>query len=276
MAITRCLGMDKFIKQSTLSEIFLTEYQLVADFPHKEEEYFKHAISAFNLMQSFFITTKYDGWLFTAFLAHVKKHYLLAFLSIMRLHHVQTMMNFRQVLESGVNAGYAIVNPVVQEFSTTSPEGLLETPKRLQLKRYEWLEQNYPNASQSIVAIKKQMQFSAHSNIVDAHRNFEFQTMDKSTILNMPYFDKYNEFQVITDFWLMGNITIGLLNMFYEINHNNNVLEFSSNFLSRLQSLQEMNDRIKDSLKQTEKFKRADKKAKEKEERLRAEAEQRK
>jgi len=219
-------------------------------------------------MQSFMVATKDKGWLFAAFLSQVKKHYLLALLSAMRFHHVQTAMNFRQVLESGVNAGYALANPRSEDFTVTSPEGLLETPKRLQTKRYKWLEQNYPAASKSIASLKKAIQSSAHSNIVDAHRNFEYTHQDKSVLLNMPFFDQYNEFQMITDFWLTENIAIGLLDMFYGINKDYKVLTFSSDFVPKLLELQEINNRIKAKVMDSEKFQRADRRAKAKEERL--------
>lgn len=255
------------LKQSTLSEIFLTEYELAANSPHKDEEYFKHAINAFSFMQSFLVTTKDRGWLFAAFLSQVKKHYLLALLSAMRLHHVQAAMSFRQVLESGVNAGYALANPTPEDFTMTSPEGLLETPKRLQTKRYKWLEQNYPNASKSIASLKKAIQSSAHSNIVDAHRNFEYTHQDKSVLLKMPFFDQYNKFQVITDFWLTGNIAIVLLDMFYGINKDCKVLTFSSDFVPKLLELQEINNRVKAKVMNSEKFQRADRRSKAKEKR---------
>lgn len=256
------------LKQSTLSEIFLTEYELVAKSPHKDEEYFKHALAAFSFMQSFLITTKDEGWLFAAFLSQVKKHYLLAFLSIMRLHHVQATMNFRQVLESGVNAGYAMANPVPEDFSTTSPEGILVTSKKLQNKRYEWLEGKYPAASQGVVSMKKAIQSSAHSNIVDAYRNFEYTHQGKSVQINMPFFDQYNEFQVTTDFWLIGNIAIGLLDMFYGINQDCDVLTLSIDFVPRLLELQEVDNQIKAKIMATEKFKRANSRAKTKEARV--------
>lgn len=256
------------LKQSTLSEIFLTEYELAAKSPHKDEEYFKHALAAFSFMQSFLITTKDEGWLFAAFLSQVKKHYLLALLSAMRLHHVQAVMNFRQVLESGVNAGYAMVNPVPEDFSTTSPEGLLVATKKLQNKRYKWLEEKYPTSSQSIVSLKKAIQSSTHSNIVDAHRNFEYTHQGKAVQINMPFFDQYNDFQVTTDFWLIGNVTIGLLDMFYGINQDCGVLTLSTDFVPRLLELQEVNNQIKAKIVATEKFQRADGRAKAKEARV--------
>src|SRR6516164_11309174 len=53
-----------------------------------------------------------SGWaksrlsmMFARFFSLLKKHHMLALLSALRLHKVQTMINLRQVLEAGINAG---------------------------------------------------------------------------------------------------------------------------------------------------------------------------
>lgn len=245
-------------QQTTLSEILLEEHQLVANFPHKDEDYFKHAIEALNFFQSFFVGMKHDGWLFAAFLSQVRKHHLLALLSVMRKHHVQAMMNLRQVLESGVNAGYALANPNTDDFAVKTATGLLTTSSKLQKKRYDWIEENYSVASKQIKVLKKSIQHSTHSNIVDAHRNFKFISQDKSAFLDMPFFDQGNEFQLVTDFWLTANIVIGLTDMFYGINQDCKVLKLADDFQPRLLKLQKNNDKIKARVMETDAFKRAD------------------
>ena len=60
---------------------------------------------------------------------------MLGFLSALRLHHVQTMMNLRQVLEAGSAAAYAIANPKIEDFVDTDDFGIMDPSKELTSKR---------------------------------------------------------------------------------------------------------------------------------------------
>lgn len=60
-----------------------------------------------------------DRDLFAIFLSHIQKHLTLALFSALRLHHVQAMMNLRQVLEAGACAAYAIANQNHADFANT-------------------------------------------------------------------------------------------------------------------------------------------------------------
>ena len=63
---------------------------------------------------------------------------MLAFLSALRLHHVQAMMNLRQVLEAGAAAAYCIANPKVEDFVDIDEFGIMDPSKELTNKRYRW------------------------------------------------------------------------------------------------------------------------------------------
>lgn len=248
--------------QSNLSEIIKTEYRLLDEAPQKYGDFFNHAVDSFSLLQTFVVTIKNEGWLFVAFLSQLKKHHLLALLSSVRRHHVQFVMNLRQVIESGTNAAYALGNPNPDDFALPTPEGILEIPEKLKKKRYEWLEKNYSKGSAAIVSMKKLMQLPSHSNILDAHRTFKFETKDKTAQLKTPFFDFENNYQTKSDLWSLANMAMGLMDLFYGINLKYQLVTFSSNFVQELQSLEKENRRLKEIIMNTPKFKRADKIAK--------------
>jgi hypothetical protein len=64
--------------------------------------------------------------MFARFFSLLKKHHMLALLSALRLHKVQTMINLRQVLEAGAAAAFAIANPETEHFATTDGQGFID------------------------------------------------------------------------------------------------------------------------------------------------------
>jgi len=256
------------LKQSNLSEIIRTEHELLEEAPKKYGEFFSHAIESYKLLQSFVITIKDEGWLFVAFLSHLKKHHLLGLLSTVRRHHVQFVMNLRQVIESGTNASYALGNPKPEDFALSTPEGILEIPEKLKKKRYKWLEKNYPKGSKAIKSMKKLMQKPSHSNIIDAHRTFKYEVKNKAAQLKTPFFDFQNDFQVKSNLWSLANMAMGLMDLFYGINLKYKIITFSPNFIKDLQLLEKENKRLKKIIMDIPRFKRADKIAKSRQRRI--------
>jgi len=259
------------LKQSNLTEIVKTEQELLEKAPSQYGEFFAHAIESYKLLQSFVRTIKDEGWLFVAFFAHIKKHSLLALLSTVRLHHVQAVMNLRQVLESGANAAYALGNPNSDDFARVTKEGIINLPKNLKNIRYKWLNDNYPKGSNAIKTMKKALQIYSHSNIVDVHRTFKYEENDGIAQLATTYFDFENDFQTKSNLWSIANIYMGLMDLFYGINLKAKVITFSPDLVERLQEIDRENKRLKKILMGTTNFKRADKIAKSREERLKKE-----
>jgi hypothetical protein len=247
------------IKQSNLTEIIQSEHDLLVKAPETYGEFFAHSLESYKLLQSFVLKIKDEGWLFVAFLSHLKKHHLLGLLSTVRGHHVQFVMNLRQVIESGTNASYALGNPKPEDFALSTPEGILEIPEKLRKKRYKWLEKNYPKGSRAIESMKKLMQKPSHSNIIDAHRTFKYEMKNKTTQLKTPFFDFQNDFQVKSNLWSLANMAMGLMDLFYGINLKYKIITFSPNFIKDLQLLEKENKKLKKIIMDTPKFKRADK-----------------
>jgi hypothetical protein len=212
-----------------------------------------------SLFQKLIVKAKPEALFFLIFLSQIRKHHMLAILSAARLHHVQMVMNLRQVLEAGATAAYAIGNPRTEDYAKSTELGLLEVPEELSKKRYKWLEEKYPNGSEVIKRLKKQIQQSSHSNIVDAYRSFKIKDTQKLLEIQTPFFDLRNDFQIKSDFWVIGNVAMGLTDLFYGVNKDYNVLTFADDFVTRLKLFERENNRLKELQMKTRRFRKADK-----------------
>lgn len=246
------------LKSTPILKLIEKEQQEIIASEKKYKDFFQHALSSHALLQKFIVGSKPEAFFFLIFLSQVRKHHLLAILSAARKHHVQMVMNLRQVLEAGASAAYAIGNPKTEDYANLTDLGLLEIPSKLATKRYQWLEEHYPKGSSAIKNIKDQLQKSAHANIVDAYRNFKIKHGAEFLEIHTPFFDHENEFQTKSDFWLIGNIAMGLVDLFYGVNNDYKVLTFTGDFIANLQSFETDNKRLKSLQMQTNKFKRAD------------------
>lgn len=249
------------LKNTSIFKFIEKEQQEIIASEKKYKEFFQHALSSHTMLQDFIVASKTEAFFFLIFLSQIRKHHLLAILSAARRHHVQMFMNLRQVLEAGAIAAYAIGNQETEDYANVTDLGLLEIPTKLSTKRYLWLAQHYPKGSSAIKNIKGQLQKSAHSNIVDAYRNFKMKNGAKRLEIHTPFLDHENEFQTNADFWVIGNVAMLLVDLFYGVNKDYKVLTFAEDFVGNLQSFETENKRLKELQMQTNKFKRADRTA---------------
>lgn len=185
------------------------------------------------------------------FLSQIKKHHTLAFFSVARLHHIQAMLNLRQVLEAGVNAAYGLENPNVDDFVIKKEDGTLDTSSVLDLKRYKWIEDKYKSHSNFIKDKKSSINTScAHSNMIFAFNNFSMADCK----FNTDFFDKREEHLVKADLLMIGNIAFWLMDLFYGINKNFNQLIFVDDFVKQLQELKKDNDILTERIKKHPRF----------------------
>lgn len=242
-------------KQSTFGEIIESEREMFLNADERYGDFYINA-SEFNiLLNEFVVSADLDRYIFAMFLSQVRKHTTLALLSSVRLHHVQAMMNLRQVLEAGSCAAYAIANIDKDDFADVDENGFLDPSQDLAKKRYKWLEEHYSSGSTAIHNLKKVINNSAaHSNIVYAHNNFSFD--EKSGSFSTPFFDKEDEFWVKTDLWSIANIVMGLTDLFYGVNKGRDVVVFADDFVPRLKALEEENNRLKAIMMETDRFKK--------------------
>lgn len=241
-------------KQSTIAEMFESERLMVLEAHERYPAYYAHAEEAVNFLSNFIKSIKADRWIFGSFLSQVKKHALLALFSTVRLHRVQAMMDLRQVLEAGTAAAFAIVHPKHEHFVTIDEKGLVDASPQLAKKRYAWLADNYPKSSASIKGQKDLINgFMAHANLVAADGNFR--VSDRGDSFDAPFFDLEDEHFVKTDLWMIGDIAIGLMQLFYLVNNEHGVITFVDGFLARLNTLQEANRALRAEMMASERYK---------------------
>ena len=243
-------------KQDTIGDIIESEKQMFLHGAERFGDYFINATEFNNLLQQFIKFIDSDRFIFAMFLAQIRKYHLLALFSSVRLHHIQVMMNLRQVLEAGSCAAYAIANPDQEGFANIDENGIMDATQKLTQKRYKWLEDNFKKGSDAIKNMKITINNStAHSNIVYAHNNFRFDGEQRKFIT--PFFDIEDDYLIKTDLWQIGNIAMGLMDLFYGINTKYNVIKFVDDFIPRLKTLEDKNHRLKAEMMSTERYKKA-------------------
>lgn len=244
-------------KQSTIGDIIESESRMVLHGAERFGDYFINASEFNNLLQQFIKSVDPDRFIFAMFLSQIRKHHTLALFSVVRLHHVEAMMNLRQALEAGSCAAYAIANTGREGFADIDKNGIIDATRKLTKKRYKWLEDNFKKGSDSIKNMKGSINSSAaHSNIVYANQNFQFDA--KEYIFNTPFFDIENDYLVKIDLWTIGNIALGLMDLFYGVNKNLGVIKFADDFVPRLKTLEAENHRLKAEMMSTDRYKKAE------------------
>ncbi len=239
-----------------MENIIKREKEMLLEAEKKYGKFFKNALSSNQLLQTFIEGIDEKMWIFVAFVSQIRKHHTLALFSTARLHSVQTKMNARQVIEAGVNAAYALANPSQEDFCVLNQDGTLDIPKGLLIKRYKWLEQNYPKHSDFLkrqkVIINKS---AAHSNFLYVFKNFKFSEVKKG--FETPFFDIEDELHIKTDFWFLGNLAIALINLFFSINQNISPdIKWKDNLIKEAKILEEDNHCIKEEMMQNPRIER--------------------
>lgn len=233
------------MNEQTIGDIIEKERQLFYEAESKYGDFFANASSSNALLQNFIKEVNLNAWIFAMFLSQVRKHHTLALFSVVRLHHIQAILNLRQVLEAGANAVYAIANPNKDDFAISNEDGTLDATQKLTTKRYKWLEEKYPAGSEAIKKLKNIINKScAHSNIIYAQRNFKMAKEERPGF-QTPFFDIEDEYLIKTDLWMVGNIVLVLMDLFNEANKSYNIITFSDDFVRRLLELDEDNRRLK-------------------------------
>jgi hypothetical protein len=227
----------------TIADILEAETNLF----HQAEKYgesFHNAMGFNELLSDFIDEVRPDAWIFILFLAQIKKHALLAILSATRQHHVQSMLNIRQVLEAGANASYGLANPNKDDF-VVKENSMLVTKDSLDNKRRQWLEKNHKENSDFIKNMKDSINRScAHSNMIYAFNNFSME----DHAFHTPFFDTTKDHWVKTNFWMIGNVLMGLMDLFNGINKGVGTLTLNESFARRLLELEQQNHKIKADL----------------------------
>jgi hypothetical protein len=244
-------------KQSTIGDIIESEKEMALTGAKRYGDYFINASEFNNLLNNFIKSIDDPGkFICIAFLSQVKKHHTLALFSTVRLHHIQAMMNLRQVLEAGAWAAYAMAHEEQKYFCEEKGE-LLDVPNKLEKARNKWLDKNFKIKSDEIKNFKGLINRSvAHSNIVYSFQNFKTRPIDNPGF-DTPYFDFEDEYKIKSDLWFIANIALGLLDLFYGANQQYKVLKLVDDFNARFKKLVGENNRLKTEMMQNKRFKDA-------------------
>lgn len=245
------------IKQATIGEILDSEKQMVLDGATKYGDWFINADQFNALFQNFLVSVKQEQFIFSCFLSMARKHAQLALFSAVRLHHIQMMLNVRIVLEAGATAAFAIAHPVKLDSFVTQKDGIWNTPQRLTQIQNQWLDENYKSGSDAIKRMKTEIinKSAAHANLIYAMKNF---TVDDGTRKFLtPFFDFEERHHVETNLWMIGNVLMGLMDLFYGVNQKSGGLVFKDDFIFRLKKLEDQNKSLKKQAMSSEWFKDA-------------------
>ncbi len=226
-----------------LENLSVEEQNLTLSAERKYGVYFQFARFAIDFAHSTVVKVKSDGVFFLLFYNQVMKHVRLACLSAVRLHHVQANFDLRYAHESGAWAAFAIAHHERSDFADLQPGNLLEPTQTVKEKMYNWIETNYPDGNKSLKQVKKQFNaLSSHANIVDAFRNYGGM---KNRGMHVGFFDSAPDHHVKTDLWSVGNLIMGLLDLFYGVNRDYKVIQLQPNFLELMNDLRVQNNGLK-------------------------------
>jgi len=228
-------------------EISKSENELVQNAKTMNEPFYLHAQYGVDFVHSFLKKVDPNSFYFLLFLSSLQKHIVLAFLSAVRFHHIQTNFDLRFASESSAWAAFAIGNndpeKDKEKFAIKDESGILNPNDDLKKKMYQWLNEKYREGSVSLKRYKDQTNaLSSHANIVDAQRTFSGLSNGQ---FKTQFFDNSEDRHIKTDLWAVANLVIGSLDLFYGVNKDFNIFEPSDDFFERIKILKIENDRLK-------------------------------
>ncbi len=134
----------------------------------------------------------------------------------------------------------------------------MDSTDKLKNKRYKWLSKNYPATSKAILKIKKPVQVSSHSNLVDTNRGYKFLSSKEGAQIQVSYFDFEDDYMEKAALWQLANTTHAIMGLWYEVSQSHKGIGVITNFAERHSYLMNENQKIKDEFMQTERFQKAD------------------
>lgn len=238
--------------QTTIDDLIESEHLMLSTAPQRYGAYYTIAVDVSEFLFSAVKSVDRDHAIFVRFLSQVKKHYLLAVFSTVRLHQIQAMMNLRQVLEAGACAAFAIANPDPAHFASTTPEGTLDASKALPAT-YKWLNEKFPQGSARIKAMKDNINSSsAHANIVNTQKNFRL--ADSGSEFRIPFFDIDDAYFVRGDLLMASGIPLSLIKLFYGVSKDVTAIVWRVDFESRFASLFERETALRSEMHSSDRF----------------------
>jgi len=237
----------------SLLDLSKHEHSLVENAP---SEFGLDYINAHDLVfftWTFISNVKPEAYVFSLFLSQIQKSLVLCLLSALRDHDVQFHMMLRQTLENASLASYALFETEQNAFCTTDEDDILYEKDKVKKKAYKWLEKNYRDHSDKIKNMKNQINESyAHASILPTPQNLYF---NGNTIGNK-FFDSHDKLMTKQRLWWVGNIALGILDLFAKIIAEFPIVTLVDDFPQKMGSLYRENNRILNELKSNPRFSR--------------------
>lgn len=233
----------KFHTQYDLCDLANAERDLVEQARQAYPKHYAHLQFAIEVLHNCFKEAEAPAHFFIAFKASVEKHAALAALSSMRLHHVQTILNLRQVSEATAWAIFALAHPTdTEKYVEKSVDGLPFPSQDKKKKMYDWVAAKYPKGSASLKRFKDYTNsLSSHANIIDAFRNFDAST---DGVMSLLFFDSFQEHHLLTDMWSVANLTIGSLGLMKRASEDYQIVTWADDFPAKYKELSRHNNEI--------------------------------
>ena len=217
---------------TTIQDLLNDERKMILNGERDYEEYFINTSNCNKLFNSFIQISNLNNFLFEQWFVYIRNHNLLAIFSATSRHHVQAMMNLRQVIESGIFAAYAIKSPN-ENFQD-------KNSKKIKEKIYNWIEEDHQNYSTDLKFIKKHInKTSAHANFISTYKTYNLNKKEKK--INTHFFDFKNEFNIKLDLLFIAKSNLILMSLFHLVNKKNNSIKFIDDFKSKLEILEKNN-----------------------------------
>lgn len=190
---------------------------------------------------------------FILFLGQFQKSITLSFLSALRNHEVQFQLMLRQSLEAAALASFGLHNPNIDEFGRPDEDDCLFANRKVTGKAYNWLEKNYPEHSKSMKFMKNQINESyAHANLLPTSDNIQ----SGANKIGLVFFDKPDPLFTMQHLWWIGNIIIGILDLFEKIIMKYPIATLSHNFQDKMKKFSQENTKTKLELQANPRFSR--------------------
>lgn len=215
-------------------------------------DYWTNALHYNGLLSNFIVEVKPDAMFFVMFMSQVKKHHTLALLSISRRHVVQAQMNFRQTIEAGANAAYAMAHYEREDFIINNSDGTMTDTNPT--KKYKWLEENFKYHSDFLEKQKWAINRGpAHSNTTYAFLNFGF-SVERG--FATPFFDNEDKFHTQHELWFAGNLAMGLMDLIAVANKKYNLITLIPDFVQQQKELEQKNHSLKAEMGESDRIKK--------------------
>ncbi|GGI98456.1 hypothetical protein [Paenibacillus hunanensis] len=189
--------------------------------------------------------------MFNLFFFQVRNSLMLAFLSVLRLHTIQSHLMLRYALESAVLAGYAIHHSDRSVFLSINELGHAIEHKNLKKISKKWIERHFPEYSETIKRHKEIInQYSAHANIISTYTNMDL----SESYVSYKFFDNHS-YEIIKSYiWEIGMLSITILEFIHKASQEKDIITFQETIEMDLENFKIESNSLREQLLNSEVF----------------------